>query len=176
MRPAGPFLDRGHAGLSVGSSARSRAARGASGEPAARVSTSIRNVRPGTTPIVTAEVLAHKRPGRAATNDPLAQMESGAPFEPLARGDAIAGVEEYARLRSAGHPNVSLADALIHATARRIGAVLLTLDGNLKDEPGVVVCRRSIDAKEGWGFSEADVEEVGRQVKRSLAKRYEGPA
>jgi len=57
--------------------------------------------------------------------------------EPVLREDALAGGRLHGRLRSTRGSKASLVDALMLATARRIGARLVTLDGDLGDEADV---------------------------------------
>lgn len=92
-----------------------------------------------TTPVVLAEVAAKWRLGKVRGSDPVADVEARSRLEPLTRDDALEAAETYVRLRSGKRRKVSLSDALIHATARRIGADLITFDANLRGEPGVVV-------------------------------------
>ncbi|MHB8586837.1 MAG: PIN domain-containing protein [Thermoplasmatota archaeon] len=107
------------------------------GEPRAEPLREISDLGIVITPVVIAEVLANHRIGRFHHSDPLAFMERGR-MEQLTREDAIHGAELYARLRRDGNSKVSLADTLIYATARRIGAALITTDGDLRGEPGVL--------------------------------------
>ena len=95
--------------------------------------------RAATTPVVLAELAALGSLGRLRGNSLVDAVEQRARLEPLSREDAIEGARTYARLRKAGRTKIGLADALIHATARRIGASLVTLDSDLRGEPGVVV-------------------------------------
>jgi predicted nucleic acid-binding protein len=92
-----------------------------------------------TTPIVLAEVAALEALGRLRGASLVDDVERRARLEPLTREDAIEGARTYARLRKAGRTKVGLADALIYATARRVGATLITLDTDLEGEPDVTV-------------------------------------
>lgn len=91
-----------------------------------------------TTPIVLAELVANSKRGRIKHANPLADVETHARYEPLTREDVLAGGEQLARLRGKGRNRVGLGDCLIHATARRIGAALVTADSDLEGEPGVI--------------------------------------
>lgn len=55
----------------------------------------------------------------------------------LTRDDAPESAAAWVRLRKAGRAKVSLADRLILATARRVGATLVTSDTDLRREAGV---------------------------------------
>ena len=57
--------------------------------------------------------------------------------EPVLREDALVGGRLHGRLRSTRGSKASLVDALMLTTARRIGARLVTLDGDLGDEADV---------------------------------------
>lgn len=94
-----------------------------------------------TTPIVLAELAARHALGKVRRGDPVADVEKASRYQELSRDDAIAAARTYAALRSKGKTKVSLADALIYATARRIAAVLITRDPDLEGQPGVVVLR-----------------------------------
>lgn len=93
------------------------------------------------TPIVLAELVANFRRGRVRRADPVRDVEERARMEPLTREDALAGGELLARLRAKGRERVGLGDCLIYATARRIGADLITADSDLEGEPGVVLVK-----------------------------------
>lgn len=90
------------------------------------------------TPIVLAELVSRATRGRVRRGSPLRDVEPHARYEPLTREDALAGGEWLARLRAKGRHRVGLGGCLIHATARRIGAVVLTADSDLDGEPGVI--------------------------------------
>jgi predicted nucleic acid-binding protein len=100
-----------------------------------------------TTPIVLAELAALEALGRLRAASLVADVEKNARFEPLTREDAIDGARTYARLRKAGRSKIGLADALIYATARRVGATLITLDTDLSGEAGVTVLGQSRKAR-----------------------------
>lgn len=106
-------------------------------EPGAADLEAYADARLVTTPIVLAEVGAHARLGRVRRADPVDDIERKSRLEQLTRDDAVLASETYARLRLAGRGKLSLADTLIHATALRIGAQLVTLDADLRGEPGV---------------------------------------
>lgn len=112
-------------------------------EPAASRLGAVMEMRLVTTPVVLAELTAHARMGRVRGSQPAEDVERKARLEPLTRDDAIGGAEVYARLRKRGRSKVSLADALIYATAQRAGALLVTLDSDLAGEPGVLVPGRA---------------------------------
>lgn len=92
-----------------------------------------------TTPIVLAEIAALEAIERLRGATLIGDVEEHARLEPLTREDAIEGARTYARLRKAGRSKIGLADTLIYATARRIGATLITLDTDLCREPGVTI-------------------------------------
>lgn len=92
-----------------------------------------------TTPIVLAELAALEGLSRLRGPSVIEDVEKRARLEPLTREDAIEGARTYARLRKDGRTKVGLADALIHATAQRVGATLITLDADLKGESDVIV-------------------------------------
>lgn len=94
------------------------------------------------TPIVLAELAGLLKRGRLKRGALLDRVETAARYEPLTREDAIDGGKLYGRLRNAGHAKVGLGDCLIYATARRLGATLLTTEGDLRAEPGVLVLAR----------------------------------
>jgi predicted nucleic acid-binding protein len=94
------------------------------------------------TPIVLAELTGLLKRGRLRRGSVVERVEEVARYEALTREDALEGGRIYARLRNAGNTKVGLGDCLIYATARRIGATLVTVDGDLRGEPGVVVLAR----------------------------------
>jgi predicted nucleic acid-binding protein len=94
-----------------------------------------------TTPIVLAELVANAKRGRVRHAEALEAVESRARYEGLTRDDALAAGEQLARLRVKGRDRVGLGDCLIYASARRIGAVLVTADADLEGEPGVVLIK-----------------------------------
>ena len=105
---------------------------------AARVGELVGDLRAVTTPIVLAELAAHHAMGRLRGADPIPEIEGRARVEAVTRDDALSAAATYARMRKDPRSRLGLADALIYATARRVGAVLVTLDSDLKGEPGVV--------------------------------------
>jgi predicted nucleic acid-binding protein len=97
-----------------------------------------RDLRSVTTSLVLAELQVHADLGRVRKGDPVGDVERRSRLEPLTREDGLAGARTYARLRREGRAKVSLADVLIHATALRIGAPLVTLDRDLLPLSGVL--------------------------------------
>lgn len=88
--------------------------------------------------LVLAELRSLASQGRLRV-DVAEDVHSVARVEPLLLQDALAGGELHGRLRAKGLEKVSLADALILATARRLGMRLLTLDKDLQGEPDVEI-------------------------------------
>ncbi len=87
-------------------------------------------------PVILAEIASLAERGRL-TGDPISAVRAEARLEALTVDDAVEGGRLHGRLRRDGHPKVSLADGLILATARRLGAHVLTLDSDLESEPDV---------------------------------------
>lgn len=71
-----------------------------------------------------------------------AALDAAVQVEPLSVADAAAGGRLHGRLRAAGHPKVALVDCLMYATSRRLGMAFVTLDGDLRDQPGVAYIDR----------------------------------
>lgn len=94
-----------------------------------------------THPLVLAELAAHAASGRLAALDPAAKVEEVSAFLDVTRDDAREASGTWARLRKNPRSKVGILDCLLHAAARRVGAVLVTRDGDLRKETGVVVVR-----------------------------------
>lgn len=92
-----------------------------------------------THPLVLAELTAHAASGRLADADPAAAVEESSALLDVTRDDARAAGETWARLRRNPRSKVGILDCLLHAAARRVGAVLVTRDGDLRREEGVAV-------------------------------------
>lgn len=92
-----------------------------------------------THPLVLAELRAATLRGCTKTATVIEDVESVSILQSLTRDDALEGAAIWVRLRKAGREKVSLADCLILATARRLGAILVTSDSDLRKEAGVVV-------------------------------------
>lgn len=106
-------------------------------EPAAPgIRDAIRDDRVVASPVALAELASlEARAGQPAKA--VALVLGLARLEPLTPDDAQAGGALHGRLRKAGHAKVSLADALMYASARRVGARFVTMDGDLVKQPGV---------------------------------------
>ena len=94
------------------------------------------------TTMVLAELASLKERSRYDGPSPIDLVRENGHIEPMTEEDAVEGGVLHGRLRLAGHPKVSLGDCLILATARRVGALLITLDSDLAGERDVVVLRR----------------------------------
>lgn len=92
-----------------------------------------------THPLVLAEVAHACLRGRTKHPDAVRDLEDASEMVPLTRDDALAAARSYVRLRAAGRSKLSLADCIIHASAQRVGATLVTKDSDLRKEPGVLV-------------------------------------
>lgn len=92
-----------------------------------------------THPLVLAELTTAALRGRSKRPDVVAEVEAACVYEDMTREDALEGAGTWVRLRKAGREKVSLADCIILATARRVGARLLTCDSDLRKESGVLV-------------------------------------
>lgn len=92
-----------------------------------------------THPLVLAELTAHAASGRLAALDPAARVEEASQLLDVTRDDARAAGETWARLRRSPRSKVGILDCLLHAAAQRVGAVLVTRDGDLRKEAGVRV-------------------------------------
>lgn len=92
-----------------------------------------------THPLVLAELTAHARAGRLDAVDPAALVEEVSEMLDVTRDDARAAGDTWARLRKNPKSKVGILDCLLHAAARRVGAVLVTRDGDLRKEAGVMV-------------------------------------
>lgn len=92
-----------------------------------------------THPLVLAEVAHACLRGRTTRPDAVRDVEDASEMVALTRDDAMAAAGAYVRLRAAGRAKLSLADCLIHASAQRVGATLVTKDSDLRKEPGVLV-------------------------------------
>lgn len=92
-----------------------------------------------THPLVIAELSAASLRGRTKRSSVVEEVEAISVLQELTREDAIEGATTWVRLRKAGRDKVSLADCLILATARRVGATLVTSDTDLRREKGVVL-------------------------------------
>lgn len=95
-----------------------------------------------TTPIVLAEIASLHRRGRVGREPPVEAIRSVARVEEMLVEDAVEGGALHGRLRAEGHAKVGLGDCLIYATARRVGALLITLDLDLAGEPHVRVLQQ----------------------------------
>ncbi len=89
------------------------------------------------TPVVAAEVLAMERRKRPRAEPKAARFLDRARREPVTFGDAATAADVYARIRRDPSSKASLVDCLVYSTARRIGAEYVTLDRDLRGEPGV---------------------------------------
>ena len=94
-----------------------------------------------THPLVLAELTAHAASGRLAALDPAAKVEEVSQLLDVTRDDARAAGEQWARLRKNPRAKVGILDCMLHAGAQRVGAVLVTRDGDLRKEEGVAVVR-----------------------------------
>lgn len=94
-----------------------------------------------THPLVLAELATAALRGRTKDRAAVAEVEAISILQDLTRDDALEGAATWVRLRKAGRDKVSLADCLILATARRVGARLLTSDTDLRREADVIVVR-----------------------------------
>ncbi|HLE97567.1 MAG TPA: PIN domain-containing protein [Candidatus Thermoplasmatota archaeon] len=92
-----------------------------------------------THPLVIAELRAASLRRRTRRFGIVEEVESVSVLQDLTRDDALDGAATWVRLRKAGREKVSIADCLILATARRVGATLLTCDTDLRKEAGVTV-------------------------------------
>ncbi len=86
--------------------------------------------------MVLAEIQSLAARGRIR-GEPAADIQAVARVEPVLTADALLGGRLHGQMRSRGKPKASLADALILATARRVGTRVLTLDKDLSDEGDV---------------------------------------
>jgi predicted nucleic acid-binding protein len=91
-----------------------------------------------TSPIVLAELESLSWRERLAPGAPADVVGENAVLEDVTTQDAIEGGRLHGKLRAEGHPKVGLGDCLIYATARRVGALLITMDGDLAGQRGVV--------------------------------------
>lgn len=94
-----------------------------------------------TTPVVLAELASLHRRGRTGGESPVDVVLSASRVEEFFVEDALEGGALHGRLRDEGHRTVGLGDCLIYATARRVGALLITLDQDLAREPHVKVLK-----------------------------------
>jgi predicted nucleic acid-binding protein len=110
-------------------------------EPRSEAVEGLRGERPVILPvIVLAELQSLCSQGRIRSTA-AKDAQAAARLEPLTAEDALAGGKLHGQLRGAGKSKVSLGDALVLATARRLGAELVTFDADLGSEPDVRVLR-----------------------------------
>lgn len=102
-----------------------------------------------TSPLVVAELASLAGRGRFESSSPMDIVIERARMEEFAVEDALAGGSLHARLRNQGNSKASLGDCVIYATARRVGALLVTCDADIEGEDGVVVLAQKKPRKKG---------------------------